>query len=63
MSEAQAMVALLQAALSDKLGQLLAMITSALGFAWVLHDPDWIRYAAATTYCCLTYLATRRKQE
>mgnify|MGYP003349433198 FL=1 len=63
MSETQALVALLQAALSDKLGQLLAMVTSALGFAWVLHDPDWIRYASATTYCLVTYYATRRKPE
>jgi len=58
-----AWLALLQAALSDKISQLLAMVTSALGFAWVLHDPDWIRYAAATTYCLLTYYATRRKPE
>jgi hypothetical protein len=63
MSEEKALVALLQGILADKLAFLLALLTSAGAFAWTLHDPDWIRYAAATTYACLTYLAVRPKGE
>jgi hypothetical protein len=62
MNEGKALVVLLQGILADKISFLLALLTSAGGFAWCLHDPDWIRYAAATTYSCLTYLAVRPKE-
>lgn len=58
----RAFVILLQGLLGDKIGFLLALVTSAGGFAWCLYSPDWIRYAAATTYACLTYLAVRPKE-
>ena len=59
MSDNMALVVLLKTILGERLAFLLALLTSAGAFAWCLWQPDWIRYAAATTYATLTYLAAR----
>lgn len=59
MSDNKALVVLLQGMLADKFAFLLALLTSAGAFGWVLYEPDTIRLAAATLYTLLTYYAVR----
>lgn len=59
----EALVALLQGVLADKFAFLVAMVTSAGAFGWVLWEPDTIRLAAATLYTLLTYYAVRKGEK
>lgn len=49
-------LAFLQKLFENRVALLLALVTSACAFGWVLYAPDNIRLAAATLYTLLVYI-------